>query len=73
MRQKIKHAHSFSMTLDTLASLKEVSYEAKIAGGMSAIVEDATRSWLRRYKADPKAWLIARGIAASAEPSEDDI
>ena len=65
--------HSFSVRETTLEKLRRVSKEAGIAGGMSAIVEDATSAWLRRYESDPKLWLLTRGLAATSEPENDDL
>lgn len=72
-RKKTKEVKSFALRMETLALLREVVAESNVAGGASAIVENAVASWLKRYKADPKAWLAARGMAATSAPVDDDI
>lgn len=62
---------SFSLRRTTLAKLREVAVEARIVGGMSAIVEDATSSWLKRYADNPEKWLSKRGVPAVSDPVDD--
>lgn len=72
-RPKKKAVRSFALKLETLERLREVCAEVNIAGGASTIAEDAVANWLRRYTADPKGWLAARGIAHTSEPVSDDL
>lgn len=72
-RPKTKKVISFALRFDTIDRLKEVAAEAQIHGGASAIIQDSADAWLRRYKADPKAWLLQRGISAVGTPMDDDI
>ena len=72
-RPKTKEVRSFAMKIETLALLREVVEEAGITGGASVIAEDAISAWIRRYKADPKAWLLQRGISAVGTPESDDL
>lgn len=67
----VRTVHSFSIRRATLAKLREVATEARIVGGMSAIVEDALTSWLKRYRDDPKAWLLSRGVPSVSEATDD--
>lgn len=72
-RKRKAAVRSFSLKLETLERLREVVGETEIAGGASAIAEDAISGWLRRYAADPNGWLISRGIAHKTEASSDDL
>ena len=72
-RPKAKAVRSFALKLETLDRLREVTGEVNLAGGASAIAQDAIETWLRRYTADPKGWLVARGIAHTTEPTGDDL
>ena len=72
-RPKMKAVRSFALKLETLAAIREVSEEARLAGGASALAEDAISAWVKRYRADPKGWLVARGLAHATEPTPDDL
>ncbi len=70
-RERKRVAHSFSVPVELLEELREVASEARVAGGMSAVVTDAVTSWIVRYRKAPVEWLKARGMAATTEPTED--
>ena len=70
-RPKLKGIRSFAMNNETLAELREVATGCGVPA--SAIVENATASWLRKYRLDPKGWLAERGLAVASEPADDEI
>ena len=72
-KEKTKVPHSFSLRITTLERIRKTAVKAKLAGGQSAIVEDAVTAWLNRYEADPDGWLAARGVAVASEPENDDL
>ena len=70
-RIRQKAVKSFALRLETLEMVRTVAAKAGIAGGQSAIVEDAVSSWLKRYYENPEKWLGDRGLAVNREPSDD--
>jgi hypothetical protein len=62
--------HSFSIRRGTLDQLRDVAGKERIVGGMSAVVEDAVSSWLKRYDESPD-WLLKRGVPAESDPTDD--
>jgi len=66
-----REVKTFSMKKDTLEELRVVASECGCVGGMSCIVEDATASWLKRYRENPKKWLASRGMPIAGEPTDD--
>ena len=70
-RPKKKAVMSFALKLETLDKLRAAAGDGKIAGGRSAIVEDAVSAWLSRYNAAPSDWLAARGMAVHGEATDD--
>ena len=72
-RPKTHAVRSFSLRLETLEDIREVVDEARLAGGASALAQDAISAWIKRYRADPKGWLVARGIANTSTPVSDDL
>ena len=44
-RPKTHSVRSFSLKLETLEALREVVDEARLAGGASALAEDAISAW----------------------------
>ena len=72
-RPKRKAVRSFALKLETLEKIRTVTGEVNLAGGASALVEDAVSLWFKKYDADPRAWLLARGIAHTSEPTGDDL
>ena len=72
-RPKTHAVRSFSLRLETLESIREVVDEARLAGGASALAQDALALWIKRYRNDPRQWLSDRGIAATSEPIHDDL
>jgi hypothetical protein len=70
-RIRQKAVKSFALRLETLEMVRTVAAKAGIAGGQSAIVEDAVSSWLNRYAENPEKWLRDRGLAVSRDATDD--
>ena len=70
-RKLTKQVMSFAMRIETIEELKRVAEESGIVGGRSTVVQDAVQMWLKRYAADPKAWLLARGMPVQGVPVDD--
>ena len=70
-RKLTKQVMSFALKTETIEELKRVAEESGIVGGRSLIVEDAVSMWLKRYAADPQAWLLARGMPVQGVPVDD--
>jgi hypothetical protein len=71
VRIKQKAVKSFALRLETLEMVRTVAAKAGIAGGQSAIVEDAVSSWLRRYAENPEKWISDRGLAVNRAAVDD--
>ena len=72
-RPKRKAVRSFALKLETLEKIRTVTGEVNLAGGASAIVQNSLDLWFRKYDADPKKWLLDRGIAHTSAPVNEDI
>jgi len=72
-RPKTKTVMSFALKMETIERLKEAVESGNVAGGRSAVVEDALSAWLKRFENDPEDWLNARGMAVHREPVSDDL
>lgn len=70
-RTRQKNVKSFALRIETLARIRDVAAHEGVAGGQSAIVEDAVSSWLKRYEEAPEKWISDRGLAVNRAAVDD--